>query len=56
MMDRRRFLQNSLAGALTMPLAARRSKREESTESVLLPLGVTPLILASFLAGMRDRG
>jgi hypothetical protein len=55
-MDRRRFLLTSLAGALAAPLGAGAQAGKVHRIGVLLPLGVTPPILASFLAGMRDRG
>jgi ABC-type uncharacterized transport system substrate-binding protein len=56
MMDRRRFLLTSLAGALVAPLAAGAQAGKVYRVGVLLPLGVTPPILGRFLAGMRDRG
>jgi putative ABC transport system substrate-binding protein len=56
-MDRRRFLLTLLAGALGAPLAAPAQQAGKVHRiGVLLPLGVTPPILASFLAGMRERG
>jgi putative tryptophan/tyrosine transport system substrate-binding protein len=56
-MDRRRFLLTSLAGALAAPRAvdAQRTGKVYRV-GVLLPLGVTPPILARFLAGMRNLG
>jgi putative ABC transport system substrate-binding protein len=57
-MDRRHFLLTSLAGALAVPRVAGAQSPAGKVYriGVLLPLGVTPPILALFLAGMRDRG
>jgi putative tryptophan/tyrosine transport system substrate-binding protein len=55
--DRRRFLLTSVAGALAAPLAAEtQSPGKACRIGVLLPLGVTPPILARFLGGMRALG
>ena len=56
-MDRRRFLLTSLAGVLAGPLdAVAQAASKVYKIGVLLPLGVTPPILARFLTGMRDHG
>jgi putative ABC transport system substrate-binding protein len=56
-MDRRHFLLTSLAGTLAAPLAAPAQQAGKVYRiGVLLPLGVTPPVLASFLTGMRERG
>src|SRR6185295_1703114 len=57
MMDRRRFLLTSLAGALAAtPAAGAQPRGKVYRIGVLLPLGLTPPILATFLGGMRDLG
>ena len=57
-MERRRFLLSSLAGTLVGPLAADAQQQAGKAYRIgmLLPLGVTPPILARFLGGMRDLG
>jgi putative ABC transport system substrate-binding protein len=56
MMGRRAFL-GALAGLLAAPLAAEAQQAGKVYRiGVLLPLGVTPPILARFLGGMRDLG
>ena len=55
-MQRRTFLAGSLA-ILAAPLGAKAQQAGRVYRiGVLLPLGVTPPILATFLAGMRDQG
>ena len=55
--DRRTFLCAVTLGALSSPLAAEAQQAGKVYRSgVLLPLGVTPPILARFLGGMRELG
>jgi putative ABC transport system substrate-binding protein len=57
LLERRAFMTMIAGGSLAAPLAAGAQQRGKVYRiGVLLPLGVTPPILASFLAGMRDRG
>ena len=57
MMNRRTFLCGLTLGALSAPLAAEPQQAGKVYRiGVLLPLGVTPPILARFLGGMRDLG
>jgi putative ABC transport system substrate-binding protein len=55
MMGRRAFILGGVA-ALAAPHAVEAQAGKVYTIGVLLPLGVTPPILARFLAGMRDLG
>jgi putative ABC transport system substrate-binding protein len=55
--DRRAFIAGIAGGLLAAPLAAEAQQAEKVYRiGVLLPLGLTPPILARFVAGMRDRG
>ena len=55
MMHRRRFL--TIAAGVLAPIVADAQQSGKMYKiGVLLPLGVTPPILATFLRGMRDRG
>ena len=56
-MDRRAFISGITLGLLAVPLAAGAQPAGKVYRiGVLLPLGVTPPILARFLGGMRDLG
>jgi ABC-type uncharacterized transport system substrate-binding protein len=56
-MDRRTFLCGLTLGALSAPPAGEAQQAGKMYRiGVLLPLGVTPPILARFLGGMRDLG
>ena len=56
-LERRRFMAMITGGLLVTPFTAEAQKPGKVYRiGVLLPLGVTPPIFASFLAGMRDRG
>jgi len=56
-MDRRVFISGITLGLLAAPHAAEAQPTGKVYRiGVLLPLGVTPPILARFLGGMRDLG
>jgi hypothetical protein len=56
-MDRRAFIGTLTGGLLAAPHAAEAQPTGKVYRiGVLLPLGVTPQILARFLGGMRDLG